>query len=144
MATDHVRDHLQKLLGTLRDGEHGFTDAAEHATDPGLKGRLLARAQERATMATEITQHLTALGDTPQEHGSVGAALHRTWLNVRDALTGSDDHAVIAECARGEGVAVDNYQDVLNDTDLPAEVRGVVQAQLGRVQASKAELDSMG
>lgn len=143
MNTETVLDKLQYLLGTLRDGQKGFADAAEHATTPELKALFAARSAERAGMATDIETHIAALGDKPREGGSVGAALHRTWLNVRDALTGRDDHAVLAECVRGEDVADNNYQDVLKETELPADIRAFVEGQYAKVKASHDQLYQM-
>ncbi|WP_412028559.1 PA2169 family four-helix-bundle protein [Deinococcus yunweiensis] len=140
MSNDQVLDRLNKLLGTLRDGEKGFTDAAEHATDPQLKSMFTERSGQRATLAAEIEQHVARLGEAPRESGSVGAALHRTWLNVRDAVTGRDDYAVVSEVERGEDVAIQNYQDVLDDAELPADVRSVVEAQYAKVKASHDQI----
>jgi uncharacterized protein (TIGR02284 family) len=140
MTNDQVLDKLNYLLGTLRDGQKGFADAAEHATDPQLKTLFTERSGQRAGLAAEIEQHIARLGDRPREGGSVGAALHRTWLNVRDAVTGRDDYQVVAECERGEDVAVENYQDVLKDTELPADVRSVVEAQYAQVRASHDQI----
>lgn len=140
MSNDQVLDRLNKLLGTLRDGEKGFSDAAEHATDLQLKSMFTERSGQRATLATEIEQHVARLGEAPREGGSVGAALHRTWLNVRDVLTGRDDYAVVSEVERGEDVAIQNYQDVLDDAELPADVRSVVEAQYAKVKASHDQI----
>lgn len=143
MSTEHVLDKLQYLLGTLRDGEKGFADAADHATDSGLKSLFSERSAQRAQMAGEVEAHITRLGDKPREHGSVGAALHRAWINVRDALTGRDDAAVVAEVERGEDVAVENYQDVLKETDLPADIRSFVEGQFAKVKASHDQMRDM-
>ncbi|GHF47992.1 uncharacterized protein (TIGR02284 family) [Deinococcus metalli] len=136
MTNDHLLDKLNTLLGTLRDGEKGFADAADHATEARLKSLFTERSGQRAAMAAEVEAQITALGDRPRESGSVGAALHRAWLNVRDALTGRDDAAVVAEVERGEDVAVQNYQDVLDETDLPATIRALVEKQYAQVKAS--------
>ena len=140
MNNETVLDKLQYLLGTLRDGEKGFADAAEHATDPKLKALFTERSAQRQQLAAEIEQKIAAHGDKPREGGSVGAALHRTWLNVRDAVTGRDDYAVVAEAERGEDVAVENYQDVLKETELPAEIRAFVEGQFSRVKASHDQI----
>ncbi|WP_291430812.1 PA2169 family four-helix-bundle protein [Deinococcus sp.] len=140
MNNETVLGKLQYLLGTLRDGEKGFADAAEHATDPKLKSLFNERSAQRQQLAAEVEQKIAALGDTPRQGGSVGAALHRTWLNVRDAVTGRDDYAVVAEAERGEDVAVENYQDVLKETDLPAEIRTFVEGQFSRVKASHDQI----
>lgn len=142
MDSKTVNDKLQYLLGTLRDGQNGFKDAADHATDPNLKALFTERAAQRAALAADIEQKLIAMGDSPRG-GSVGAALHRTWLNVRDALTGRDDYAVVAECERGEDVAIQNYQDVLNEPDLPADIHSFVEAQYTQVKASHDQIRDM-
>lgn len=140
MTNEQATDKLQYLLGTLRDGQKGFADAAEHATAPNLKAMFSERSAQRATLATEVEQQIAQLGEKPREGGSVGAALHRTWLNVRDALSGRDDYAVVAEAERGEDVAVENYQDVLKDTELPADLRSFVEGQFAKVKASHDQL----
>ncbi|GAA0511955.1 PA2169 family four-helix-bundle protein [Deinococcus depolymerans] len=143
MNNETVLDKLQYLLGTLRDGEKGFADAAEHATDPQLKTLFTERSAQRSKLAGEVEAHIARLGDKPREGGSVGAALHRTWLNVRDALTGRDDYQVVAEAERGEDVAVENYQDVLKETDLPADIRAFVEGQFAKVKASHDQIRDM-
>ncbi|PTA69190.1 aldehyde dehydrogenase [Deinococcus arcticus] len=143
MTNETVLDKLQYLLGTLRDGEKGFKDAAEHATDPQLRQLFMERSVQRAQMAGDVESHISRLGDKPREGGSVGAALHRTWLNVRDALTGRDDYQVVAECERGEDVAVENYQDVLKEAELPAEIRSFVEGQYAQVKASHDQIRDM-
>ncbi|GHG19793.1 aldehyde dehydrogenase [Deinococcus indicus] len=143
MNNETVLDKLQYLLGTLRDGEKGFADAAEHATDPQLKTLFTERSGQRARLAAEVEAHIARLGDKPREGGSVGAALHRTWLNVRDALTGRDDYQVVAEAERGEDVAVENYQDVLKEADLPADIRAFVEGQFAQVKASHDQIRDM-
>lgn len=80
------------------------------------------------------------MGGDADRGGSVGAALHRTWLNVRDAVAGKGDYAVVAEAERGEDVAIQNYQDVLNDADLPADLRAFVDGQYAQVKASHDQI----
>ncbi len=135
MNNEQIGDALKKLSGTLRDGEKGFADAAEKAEAADLKSMFSSLSQERASLASDLEPLTRQYGETPREGGSVGAALHRGWLNVRDALTGSDDYAVVAEAERGEDVAKGNYEEVLKE-ELPADVRSVVEAQYAKVKAS--------
>ncbi|AIZ46631.1 aldehyde dehydrogenase [Deinococcus radiopugnans] len=133
-------DKLQYLLGTLRDGEKGFAQAAEHADAPNLKSMFSERSQQRGRLAGEVASKIQSMGGDADKGGSVGAALHRTWLNVRDAVTGKGDYAVVAEAERGEDVAIQNYQDVLNATDLPADLRSFVDGQYAQVKASHDQI----
>lgn len=140
MNNEQALDKLQYLLGTLRDGQKGFSEAAEHAKDAKLQNLFGERSQQRGQLAGEVAAKIQAMGGNADKGGSVGAALHRTWLNVRDALTGRDDYAVVSEAERGEDVAIQNYQDVLNDTDLPADLRAFVDGQYAQVKASHDQI----
>jgi uncharacterized protein (TIGR02284 family) len=77
---------------------------------------------------------VTRLGGDPENTGSVAATLHRGWINIKSAVTGADENAVIAECERGEDSAVSNYQDALNDQNLPADIRSIVERQYTQIK----------
>lgn len=131
---------LNYLIGTCIDGENGYREAADETTSGDLKTRLLRLGQQRATFRGELEQEVIRLGADPKESGSAGAALHRTWLNVRDAVTGKDDEAILAESKRGDKAALDNYEDVLS-RDLPADIKEIVARQHLEIQQAYSELD---
>lgn len=133
---------LNYLIGTCIDGENGYREAAEEATSSDLKTRLMRLGQQRAQFRGELEQEVLRLGGDPKESGSAGAALHRTWLNVRDAITGKDDDAILKESQRGEKAALDNYDDVLG-RDLPADLRETVARQQGQIQQAYSELENL-
>lgn len=143
MNNEQAIDKLQHLLGTLRDGAKGFSQASEHADDARLKTLFAERSQQRGQFAGEVAAKIQSMGGDPDKGGSVGAALHRTWLNVRDTVAGKGDYAVVAESERGEDSAVQNYQDVLNDIDLPADLRAFVDSQYTQIKASHDEISAM-
>jgi uncharacterized protein (TIGR02284 family) len=119
---------LNDLVETSKDGEKGFKKAAEDTRDAKLKLLFQNRAEDCARGASELQGVVQRLGGTPETGGTVGGALHRGWVDVKSAVTGRDDHGILAECERGEDVAKKNYRDAL-DKDLPADVRAVVERQ---------------
>lgn len=135
LNNDQVVDKLNHLLGTLKDGQTGYKEAAEEAENPQYKTMFNEYSQQRATLASEIEAEIRRLGGDPKDSGSAGAAVHRAWLNIRDRITGSDDKSVINEVERGEDVAVDNYQDVMKE-DLPADVKSMLDQQYSKVKAT--------
>ena len=76
------------------------------------------------------------------QNEATGAALHRTWLNVRDAITGKDDEAILKESQRGEKAALDNYDDVLG-RDISADLRETIARQQGQIQQAYSELENL-
>lgn len=139
MLQETVVNQLQYLLKTSRDAKKGFAEAAEHATDPKLAELLRTRSQQRAEFEETARQRILDLGAEPFEHSTLGAALHRAWLNVRDAVAGRGDYTVVSECERGEEIAVQKYTDILSEMELPAELRALVQKQFAEVKDSQRE-----
>ena len=140
--TQETIKSLNYLIGTCIDGENGYREAAEEAKGSELKTRLNQLGQQRAQFRGELEQEVIRLGGDPKEGGSASAALHRTWLNVRDAITGKGDDAIIKESERGEKAALDNYDDVLG-RDLPADLKETVSRQRDAVQRTYSELESL-
>ena len=44
--------------------------------------------------------------------------MHRAWINLKSAVTSGDDHAILAECERGEDSAVDEYKKAMEEKDF--------------------------
>lgn len=124
---------LNELIETCRDGQEGFRTAAEGVTRTELKTLFYDLAQERARFVGELQTDVRRLGGDPEDTGSVAASLHRGWMNIRGAVAGSDDAAIVAECERGEDTAVASYRGAL-EIDLPAHIRSVVERQYAEVK----------
>lgn len=119
---------LKNLAQVSRDGEKGFSAASEAVKDENLK-QVFQRASARcAEGAQELDEEIVKLGAMPDSGGSVSGALHRAWTNLKAAITGGDDKAILEECERGEDVAKAAYQNALEE-DLPASLATIVRRQ---------------
>ena len=125
---------LNNLIETCKDGQDGFRTAAESVSRPDLKTLFNTFSQQRAQFAAELQNEVRRLGGDPEKTGSVAASLHRGWIDIKSAVTGNDDNAVVSECERGEDAAVRNYEEALNDDDLPENLRDVVRGQFAAVK----------
>ena len=130
---DRVISVLNNLIETCKDGQDGFRAAAEGVKNSELKTLFNTYSQQRAQFAGDLQNEVRRLGGDPEKTGSVAASLHRGWINIKSAVTGEDEGAVIAECERGEDSAVRNYEDALRE-DLPADIRVLVQRQFTQVK----------
>ncbi|MEN3363416.1 MAG: hypothetical protein V7606_690 [Burkholderiales bacterium] len=124
---------LNDLILTCKDGEAGFRVCAEDLKDEQLKINFTARAEDCAVAANELQGLVLSLGGKPGTSSSISGALHRRWVDIKSLITGKDNLAVLTECERGEDVALNSYRTAL-ETDLPQDVRAVVEKQLAGVQ----------
>ena len=132
---DELIESLNDLIQTCRDGENGFQTAAGHAQDPELKKLFTQISQQRGQFATELQSEVLQLGGTPSRFGSVSAAFHRGWMNIKSIVAGGHDDAIVAECERGEDAAMENFQRVLKQ-NLPPNVLPVVKHQFSEIKRS--------
>ncbi|WP_233835712.1 PA2169 family four-helix-bundle protein [Paraburkholderia sp. ZP32-5] len=126
--TTNVVSVLNDLVETSKDGEKGFLKAAEDAHDEQLKAMFRSNAEDCSRGARELQDAVQAMGGKPETGGSMTGALHRGWVDVRSAVADRSDHAILAECEKGEDVAKKHYHDAL-EKDLPADVRAIVERQ---------------
>jgi uncharacterized protein (TIGR02284 family) len=126
---------LNDLIETCRDGENGFQTAANHVKNSDLQKLFSKYSIQRAQFASELESEVRQLGGSPSSTGSVSAAFHRGWMNIKSIVTGGSEDAILAECERGEDAAVQNYQRVLK-TNLPPNVLPVVKHQFTEIKRS--------
>ena len=132
-SNEEVIATLNNLIETCRDGQNGFQTAAENVRSTELKQLFYAYSRQRASFAGELQDEVRRLGGDAEHSGSVAATLHRGWINLKAAVTGQDDNAIISECERGEDAALSNYRAALG-TDMPASVRSLIERQFAEVK----------
>lgn len=130
---------LEDLNETLEDGREGFTKAAEKLQEDG-HGQIAAKMREFATQREQLSRELASIAadngmSFETGDGTAAGALHRGWMSMKDALTGSDPHAILAAAESGEDHAVAQYREALNE-DLPAPIRNVVSQQATAVKTA--------
>lgn len=119
---------LNDLIETCEDGIHGFTTAAEAVKNPSAKALFASRLPKIELGERELKAEIRRFGGDPDKRGTAAGALHRGWINLKSAITGKNEEAIIAECVRGEEHALHVYEDALQK-DLPAETRTMIERQ---------------
>lgn len=137
---DEVISTLNNLVETCKDGQNGFRTAAEGIKDPKLITLFNTYSQQRAQFAAELQNEVRRLGGDPEETGSTAAVIHRGWINIKSAVTGEDEAAIISECERGEDAAVKAYEEAV---DLPAGVKTLVERQFVQVKEAHDRIRSL-
>jgi uncharacterized protein (TIGR02284 family) len=135
ISNDAVITTLNGLIETCKDGLEGFKTAAEGVERSDLKTLFYEFSQQRSRFFGELQSLVSQLGGDPEKSGTFAGAVHRGWMNIKTAVTGSDEAAILNECERGEDSAKNTYKEALQ-TALPAFVVEVLQTQYASVQAA--------
>lgn len=144
MSTD--AQVAKDLIQTLEDGKKGFADAADRLGDSD-RSDLVTKFREYSSQRGEFAEELRGMaanyGDTVTESGTAAAALHRGWMAMKDAISGSDPEGVLDVAEQGEDHAVSEYQKALDNTDISVDLRSVIERQFAAVQSAHDEVSSL-
>jgi uncharacterized protein (TIGR02284 family) len=135
LDNDEVISRLNELIETCKDGQEGFKSAAEGVENSELKKLFYEYSQQRSQFVGELQEAVRLAGGDPEKSGSVAAALHRGWINIKSVVTGKDEEAIISECERGEDSAVSTYEDILQK-GLSQDIAPVVERQYHLIKAA--------
>ena len=142
MDKDDVIDTLNDLIETCKDGELGFRTAADDTRNPEAQRMFLVLARERAELATALQREVQRLGGIPASTGTVSGSLHRGWMNLTAAVTGSDERSIIAAAERGEDAVKTAYERALREP-LPQAARMLVERQYEQIRAARDRMSHL-
>ena len=91
MSNDTDVSVLNGLIKTTLDSMKGYEDAAKDAESTQYATMFADFARDRAQVATNLQAQVRALGSEPEMDSSMLAAAHRTFMDLKQALTGKDD-----------------------------------------------------
>ncbi len=130
---------LNHLIETCKDAERGFRHVAAHASDPAVKSLFLDIASQRGRFAADLLPFAQRLGGANAHDGTAAGALHRTWIDLRSAVSRNDAIAIVQEAERGETFSRGVYETAL-DGLLPPTARDLVETQYAELRKTAERL----
>lgn len=118
---------LNTLTATVIDSIKGYEDAASNAENSRFQQLFRERASERQQVVEQLRSEVRRLGGEPEDDGSFMGATHQRFLDLKAAITGRDDQAIINEVERGEDYLKEKFEAALNSGHLSGESRTVVE-----------------
>lgn len=88
----------------------------------------------------ELDREIRTLGGEPDNGTSLAADMHRAWINIKSTFASDDDKATVQECQRGDQEALENYNSVLQETDLVASTRELLLRQKQSIDSAHASM----
>ena len=118
---------LETLTTTLIDSINGYRDAAQNAEGSQFQQQFREMADDRSRVVEDLRSEVRRLGGNPPDDGSFLGATHQRFMDLKSAITGRDDKSIINEVERGEDYLKEKFETALNNADLPADSRSVVE-----------------
>jgi uncharacterized protein (TIGR02284 family) len=134
---------LQVLLQKNYDAEKGFKKAIIKTGSDNLKEFLKRQALKHNRFATELDREIRSLNEMPKEEGSFTGKLSRAWMDIKVAVSGDHDEAILEECVRGEKSSAEEYEEALDENKFPTHLEQVLKKQLSDINTMIAEVKSM-
>ena len=143
LGTDDNTMILKTLTSTLNDSVNGYRDAADNAEGEQFREIFRTNASERERVAGELAGEVRRLGGTPDEDGTVLGKTHQVFLDLKAAVTGRDDKAIINEVERGEDYLKEKFETALNAEGLAPESRSAIERAYQSVRQGHDQISAL-
>ena len=134
---------LNTLIATLIDSINGYEDAAANAEGGKFQQTFRERASERQRVVEELRAEVRRLGGNPEDDGSFLGKTHQRFLDLKAAVTGRDDQAIINEVERGEDYLKEKFETALESGDLSGESRSAVERAYQSVRQGHDQMSQL-
>lgn len=132
--SNEISKKLNELLEKNYDAEKGFKNAAEDVKNEQLKIFFKEKAQQRYEFGHELKSEIRNFGDTPDKGTSIKGDAHRVWMDLKSALSRDNEEAVLEEAIRGEKAAVEDYNEVIAEREMPPSTANLLIKQRNAIE----------
>jgi uncharacterized protein (TIGR02284 family) len=118
---------LNTLTATLIDSINGYEDAATNIESDRFRQMFRDFASDRQRVVEDLRSEVRRLGGDPEDSGSFLGKTHQRWVDLKSAVTGRDEKAIINEVERGEDYLKEKFETALDSGNLTGETRSAVE-----------------
>jgi uncharacterized protein (TIGR02284 family) len=134
---------LNTLITTTIDSVTGYEDSATNIDNDRFRQIFRERASERQQVVEDLRAEVRRLGGDPDNSGSFLGKAHQRFEDLKAAVTGRDEKAIINEVERGEDYLKDKFETALNDGSLSGESRQVVEQAYQSVRSGHDQISQL-
>ncbi|MET3114722.1 uncharacterized protein (TIGR02284 family) [Pedobacter sp. CG_S7] len=143
-TNSEIISDLKDLLSIVNDGKEGYESASEVTDKIDLQGVFLKYAAQRADYAVELKAHIATHGGlADNESGGILGAFHRTWIDLKVALSTKMDVAILKAVVTGEKAAIEKYDKYIADYVDHADHMLLLEKQREGIVTALKEIESL-
>ena len=134
---------LNTLIATTIDSVTGYEESAVNVENERFREIFRERASDRQRVVEDLRAEVRRLGGNPEDDGSFLGKAHQRFEDMKAAVTGRDEKAIINEVERGEDYIKEKFETALNDSDLSGESRAVVERAYQSVRSGHDQISQL-
>jgi uncharacterized protein (TIGR02284 family) len=134
---------LNSLITTTIDSINGYEDSARNIDNQRFSEKFRQCANDRQQVVEDLRAEVRRLGGEPEDGGSFLGKAHQRFEDLKAAVTGRDEQAIINEVERGEDYLKEKFETALDSGDLTAESRAVVERAYQSVRAGHDQMSQL-
>ena len=134
---------LNTLIATTIDSITGYENSAKDIDNQRFAEIFRQRANERQQVVEDLRNEVRRLGGDPEDSGSFMGKTHQRFEDLKAAITGQDEQAVINEVERGEDYLKEKFEAALNSDTLSGESRSVVERSYQSVRSGHDQMSQL-
>ncbi len=141
--TEKIGKKLNELLEKTYDAEKGFKKAAENVDNAQLKRYFTRKAEQRYDFGHALKVEIKQFGQKVDKGDSFTGKAHRSWMDIKNLFSSDKEEAMLEEAQKGEKAAVEDYNDVLDETNLPASTESILKQQRDQIRSGLDRIKSL-
>jgi len=134
---------LNTLIATTIDSITGYEDSAKNIHNERFREIFRSRADERQRLVEELRAEVRRLGGDPEDSGSFLGKAHQRFEDLKAAITGRDEKAIINEVERGEDYLKSKWQAALDSGHLHGETHDLIERCYQSVKAGHDQISQL-
>ncbi|MDQ8003535.1 MAG: PA2169 family four-helix-bundle protein [Pedobacter sp.] len=143
IANNAAIEDLKGLVNIVNDGKEGYLSASDTTQSIELRDLFLRLSSQRVAYANELKSHIELHGgESNNKEGGILGALHRTWIDIKQALSSKEDEAILAAIETGEKAAIEKYDSVIADEENHADHLELLQKQRTGILEALKEVET--
>jgi len=143
MAEQESITTLNTLIATTIDSVNGYEDSAQNIENERFREIFRQRASERQEVVQKLREEVRRLGGNPEDDGSFLGKAHQRFEDLKAAVTGRDEKAIINEVERGEDYLKEKWQAALQSGDLQGESHDIVEQCYQSVKSGHDQMSQL-
>src|SRR3954466_15515073 len=143
--TEHSKEitTLNTLIATTIDSVNGYEDSAQNIDNERFREIFRQRANERQQVVEQLRAEVRRLGGEPEDDGSFMGKAHQRFEDLKAAITGRDEKAIINEVERGEDYLKSKWQAALESGDLHGESHDLIERCYQSIKSGHDQMSAL-